>query len=79
MKLADFYGIPEETVTRMMRNGHLSCSVARHFEIYDSYKKYVSCCGSGKTKEEICNDVADSLGVSSSTVKQVVWRIDKIS
>lgn len=79
MKLADFYGIPEETVTRMMRNGHISCSVARHFEIYDEYKKHVACCGMGRTKEDIYNHIADTLHVSVSTVRQVVWQLDKIS
>lgn len=78
MRFADFYGIPEDVAKKMIRNGHVSCSVARHFEIYDAYKKFVACCGLGKTKDDMYSDVADQMKVSVSTVRQVVYSMDKI-
>jgi hypothetical protein len=65
MKFADFYGIPEDTAKRMFNNGHISCSVERHFDIYGEYKKFVQCCGMGKTKEDIYTHISETMRVSS--------------
>jgi hypothetical protein len=76
MSLADYYGLPESVVKKMISNGHISCSVVSHFEMYEAYKKLL---GTGLTKDQIYTEVSGQFRVSYSTVKLAVWNIDKKS
>lgn len=78
MSLENRYNIPKETVKEMVQDGVISCSVARHFEIYDHFLNYRSS-HPGKSMYDCFFEVAQQLKVSESTVKQVVYKLDKKS
>lgn len=42
MSISNKYGIPQETVTRMVKDGVLSCSWPFYEEVYYHYKKLKS-------------------------------------
>jgi len=78
MSLDKKYQIPAETVKKMVQDGVISCSIARHHEIYDYYLSFKSTC-SGKSNAEIFFHVAEKMKVSESSVKAIVYKLDRNS
>jgi hypothetical protein len=74
MSLSDKYGIPQETVNQMVKDGVISCKYPRHEEVYNLYKTYS---GSGKTKTDIYYEMADKLKMSFETIKKIVAQMGK--
>lgn len=78
MSLDKKYNIPEETFKKMVRDGVISCSVARHYEIYDYYQQYKrSAQGSCKSAMDIYYSVAQEFRISEVMVRKIVYAIDK--
>lgn len=79
MSLDKRYNIPEETVKKMVRDGVISCSVAKDFEIFEAYQQYAnSVDASGKSKAEIYIIIAEKFRYNSDTVKKIIYKIGKI-
>jgi len=75
MKLSNKYNIPQETVNKMVNDGVISFSWPRYEEIYEMYKKSLSC---GKKKYEIYYEIAIKMNCSEYTIKSIVSKLDKI-
>jgi hypothetical protein len=76
MSLEKKYGIPEATVKQMVCDGVISCSVARHYEIYGRFQQIESQ-SQGRSTFDIILQVADELKVNDSTVQKIVYSFRK--
>lgn len=74
--LSNKYNIPQEVVDKMIKDGVISCTWPAYEEIYQMYKASLN---SGKSKMQIYYDIAIAKGVSETTVRTVIMKIDKIS
>lgn len=80
MSLEKKYNIPADIVKKLVNDGVISCSVIRHFEIFDAYTNFVaSGKAQGKSNPDVYYELGQQLGVSDSTVKQIVYKLGKIS
>lgn len=73
--LSNKYGVPEDTVKKMIRDGVIACSWSKYEEVYTAYQKLKN---SGSPKYKIYMDISIELGVSERTVKDIVLKMDKI-
>jgi predicted transcriptional regulator len=78
MSLHKKYGIPEATVKQMVCDGVISCSVSRHYEIYDRFRQLKEQFPS-RTKLDIIIQVAEEMNTSEATVDKVVYSLHKKS
>lgn len=69
MSLGKKYGIPEETVKLLIKDGWLSCSVAKCEEVIIHYKKHIS---EGIPKPEAVHRVCDEINISKSYVYRLI-------
>lgn len=69
MSLAKKYGIPEETIKLMIKDGWLSCSVAKCEEIIVHYKRHVD---AGVPKLEAVHRVEDEIKVSERHIYRIL-------
>ena len=73
MSLSDKYGIPEEKIKLLIKDGWISCSVTKYEEVIYTYKKNLA---SGQSsREAICN-TADDLKVSDRHVYRIIHKFD---
>ena len=70
MSLAKKYGIEEEKIKLLIKDGWLSCSVTKYEEIYYHYKKFMN---SGDKKTDAIFKAAEQGRVG----ERVVWDIIK--
>lgn len=75
MKLANKYNIPEETITRMVKDGVISCKWPMHEEVYTMYLTLKS---TGRTATQIYLEIGEAKKISEETVKKIVFRMGKI-
>jgi hypothetical protein len=75
MKLSNKYGVPQSTLDQMVKDGIISSKWPEYEEVYGLYLKMKS---SGKSKEQICHDIADQRNMNWTTVKHMISIVDKI-
>lgn len=75
MKLSNKYNIPQNTLDQMVKDGVISSKWPAYEEIYALFNSMKS---SGKSKEQIYNDIADQKNMSSRTVRAMVEAVAKI-
>lgn len=70
MSIAKKYNIPEQTVKDMVKKGVISCSIVRHYEIFEYYEQYYN---SNPTLRayEVLEHVGEHFKVSPETVKKI--------
>lgn len=74
MSLSNKYGIPQETVNQMIKDGVISCKYPRYEEVYNLFLTYS---GSGKTKTDIYYEMGEKLKMSSESIKKIVAQMGK--
>lgn len=72
MSLSKRYGIPEDAVKKMIKDGWITCSAPMYEKIYDDFVKSTSC--SYKSLTAVYNEVAEKNHVSEKTVRDVVHK-----
>lgn len=75
MSLSKKYNVPQETITKMVQDGVISCSWPRYEEIYAQFKSLTN---SGLSSVEACYQIAEKEGINERTVRNMVYRIGKI-
>jgi hypothetical protein len=75
MKLCNKYNVPQETIDKMVKDGVISASWPRYEEIYDLYKALSR---SGRSKQDIYNEISDKTHISEASVKSICLKMDKI-
>lgn len=75
MKLSNRYNIPQETINKMIKDGVLSSKWPSYEEIYTLYLSMIS---SGKSKEQLYQDIGEAKNIPSRTVKEMIRTMDKI-
>ena len=68
MSLADKYGIPQEKITALIKDGWISCTVSKYEEVVYIYRRNIQ---EGKCKSQAISNAADEAKVSD----RHVWRI----
>lgn len=76
MSLDKKYQIPIETVKRMVKDGVISCSIARNYEIYDYFLSMKSQ-NPLLANVDLITKVSENMRVSESTVEKVVYTFGK--
>ena len=76
MSIAKKYGVPEDTIVKMVNDGVISCSVKRHYEIYDRFVQLRSLNPSA-TKASLIIKVAEEMHATEATVDKVVHTLHK--
>ncbi len=72
MSLSNKYGISQETVNQMVKDGVISCSWPMYEEVFNLYQSMLS---SGKNKTQIYNEIADRKGISERTVRDIISKV----
>lgn len=75
MKLSNRYNIPQETINKMIKDGVLSCKWPTYEVVY---ALYLSMSNSGKSKEQIYQEIGEAQNIPSRTVKEMIRTMDKI-
>lgn len=76
MSLDKKYQIPVETVKKMIKDGVISCSIARNFDVYDYFltmKQQNPMLGNS----QIISNVSTEMKLSVSTVEKIVYVFGK--
>jgi hypothetical protein len=76
MTIENKYGVPRETIKKMVDDGIISTSVVRHYDMYDLYKRYKSECQTC-TEHFIMLRIADEMKYSLEMVQKVVYKLCK--
>ena len=76
MSLSNKYNIPEETLTKMVRDGVVNTKSVTSYEVYELFKSLMNS-QPGKSKSEIYYQIADIKKMNYFTVKEMVYRSDK--
>lgn len=76
MSLAKKYQIPIETVKRMVKDGVISCSIDRNYEIYDYFLSMKSQ-NPLLANVDLITKVSENMHVPESTVEKVVYTFGK--
>lgn len=75
MSLEKEFGIPKETINRMVNRGVISCSIVRHYEIYDMFLE-IKKANPNKSMREICFEISDKEShYSFEMVKTIVNKL----
>lgn len=78
MSLENKYGIPKETIQRMVNDGVIPCFVKNHHEIYDHFVRLKSQCPSCSIVS-LAKQVEDATGVDWENVRKIIYKIGKIA
>lgn len=76
MSLEKYYGVPRETIKKMIRDGVISCSLESHLEVYEMYKARV---GKFETLHDICVDISQSSTYQVDNIKKIIQKFRKNS
>lgn len=76
MSLENTYGVPRETIKKMVRDGVISCSLISHLEVYEMYKSKQE---SGKYNSliSICVSISESTGYQVDNIKKIIYKFSK--
>lgn len=72
MSLSKKYGIPQEKVKELIKDGWISCSVPMYEKIYQDFQNSMSV--GGKTQTAVFLEVAEKNHVSEKTVQKIVYK-----
>jgi len=79
MSISNKYNIPLETVRQMVKDGTISCSVARYDEVFDAYKKYKTE-HPDKSNSQIFYELSEQMtNITYESVKKIVYIMGKKS
>lgn len=73
MSLSEKYGIPQDKITMLIKDGWISCSAAKYEEVVYIYKKNLA---EGKTKLEAISNTAEETRVSDRHVYRIIHKFD---
>ncbi len=73
MSLADKYGIPEEKIKLLIKDGWINCSTAKYEEVVYIYKRNLD---EGKTKLQAISNAAEQAKISDRTVYRILHKFD---
>jgi hypothetical protein len=73
MSLADKYGIPEEKIKALIKDGWISCSATKYEEVIFIYKK---CIAEGKPKLQAISNAAESANLKERQVYNIIHKFD---
>lgn len=74
MKLSNKYGIPQETVDRMVKDGVISCLWPRYEKIYALFKSGMT--KTGAIKSHVINDIADAERISERQIREIISKFE---
>ena len=73
MSLADKYGIPEEKIKLLIKDGWISCSVPKYEEVVYTYRKSLS---EGKPRLQAIADAAEKAKLKERQVYNIIHLFD---
>lgn len=74
MSLDKKYNIPAETVSKMVQDGVISCSVVRHYELLDMFNA-MKVANPTMSNYEIFYHISEKTGNSQDNVKNIVYKL----
>lgn len=69
MTLAEKYGLDEETIKKMIRDGIIPCSVSKHEQVYNLYLKGMS---TGLPRPQAVANAAEEFNLSERMVYLII-------
>lgn len=73
MSLADKYGIPEEKIKALIKDGWISCTATKYEEVIYIYKKSLA---EGKPKLQAIANAAESTNLKERQVYNIIHKFD---
>jgi len=73
MSLSDKYGIPEEKIKMLIKDGWLSCSLPKYEEVIYTYKQNLS---KGLSNPDAISNTADSVKLSDRQVYRIIHKFE---
>ena len=73
MSLADKYGIPEEKIKMLIKDGWISCTVTKYEEVIYTYKRNIS---NGLQNADAISATADSVKLSDRQVYRIIHKFE---
>ena len=73
MSLADKYGIPEDKIKLLIKDGWISCSVAKSEEVIYTYKQNLI---KGLSNPDAVSNTADSVKLSDRQVYRIIHKFE---
>jgi hypothetical protein len=70
MSISNKYNVPQETITKMIKDGLISGLSPRNIEICDMYKSMLA--KGGKSKAQIQRDIADIHDTSDRNIRYII-------
>lgn len=75
MSLSNKYGIPQETVKRMVQDGVISCSWPLYEDVYARYQELLK---TGQSKNQIYYQISEEKSIPERTIRFMISKIGKI-
>lgn len=69
MNIAEKYGLNEETIKQMIRDGIIPCHVTKHEQVYNFYQKGIN---SGLPKPQAISNAAEEYKLSERMVYFII-------
>lgn len=76
MTLENKYNVSRETLTQMAKDGVISCSVLRHYEILDIFNRLKNDKPTRSNYDIFCQ-MASELRLSTDTIDKIVYNLRK--
>lgn len=73
MTLSEKYGIPEDKIKALIKDGWITCSATKYEEVIYLYKRNI---GEGKTKLQAISNAAEAAKVSDRQVYRIIHKFD---
>jgi hypothetical protein len=73
MSLSEKYGIPQEKIRALIKDGWITCSVTKYEEVIYIYKRNLT---EGKTKLQAISNTAEAARVSDRQVYRIIHKFD---
>jgi hypothetical protein len=73
MSLSSKYGIPEEKIKALIKDGWISCTATKYEEVVFIYKRSIS---EGKPKLQAIADAAENTRLKERQVYNIIHRFD---
>lgn len=70
MSLSNKYGIPQETVNQMVKDGVISCSWPMYEEVFSMYQTLMR--ESGAIKSHVIISISEKKGLSERHVREII-------
>ena len=73
MSLSKKYGIPEDKIKLLIKDGWISCTATKYEEVIYIYKKNI---GEGKGVEDAVSNAAEECKLSDRQVYRIIHKFD---